>query len=429
MPTSQFQRIPVFEHQSLKVGDTYDKIIFTAKHHEALEKFHGKGVPYFNLIHKGVKFNEFVGVLQVGNLIIEVLPKADRYRKKDQWRKILIGMLKAVGAFDIKAPTSSALSLKSNFILDLYFELFIKEVEYLLHKGLIKKYRKTEGNSTALKGALHFGKHLQKNLVHQERFFVKYTTYDQQHLIHQIIYKTLKLIQQINSNAQLNSKLGALSLNFPEMPDFNVAEATFEKIVFNRKNKGYQNAIEIARLLLLNYHPDVSKGQKDVLSLMFDMNKLWEKFIYVSLRKYGRGHLWVKEQSSKKFWHSESGRNSTMRPDILVSTIKKHPEEKVKHFILDTKWKNLGGSVPSPDHLRQLYVYHQYFNAQKVALVYPGKSTVCSGKYYETSGVNLSDKECSVLSIEPDETMITWQRTIADELILEWMEIKLDQVV
>ena len=181
-------RITVFEHQSLKVDNEYDGVIFTEKHREALERFFGKGVPYFSLIHKGVQFNEHVGVIQVGKLVIEVLPKADKNEDENKWRKLLIGMLKSVGAFDVKAPSQSSLNLKTNFILDLYFELFIKELEYLMHKGFIKKYRKIEGNSTALKGALAFGKHIQKNVVHQERFFVKYNTYDQLHVLHQILW-------------------------------------------------------------------------------------------------------------------------------------------------------------------------------------------------------------------------------------------------
>ncbi|MGB4971763.1 MAG: restriction endonuclease, partial [Cyclobacteriaceae bacterium] len=63
--------LTVFEHQTLKVGQIVNDVVFERKHFEALEKFYGNGVPYFGLIHDGVKFNEFVGALQVGRLTIE----------------------------------------------------------------------------------------------------------------------------------------------------------------------------------------------------------------------------------------------------------------------------------------------------------------------------------------------------------------------
>lgn len=412
------KHITVFEHQKLKIGQQD----FDEKHRQALEVFYGeKGVPYYNLIHKGVQFSEYVGVLQVGELTIEVLPKADKYNETTKWRNILIGMLQAVGLFNIHAPSMSTLSIKTNFILDLYIELFLKEVEYLVRKGLVKKYRKQEKNSFALKGQLKFGKHLQQNLIHKERFYVQQTVYDNQHLIHQILYKTLRLLQHINNSIHLNSRIGSLLLDFPELNDLKVTEATFNTITYNRKTKPYKSALEISKLLLLNYHPDLSKGQNDVLALLFNMNLLWEQFVYVSLRKYLRHNLGqnarIKSQAKKSFWKPEKGRSSTMKPDIVIAA-------NGENIVLDTKWKNIGNDKPKPDDLRQLFVYHEYFKAKKVALIYPGKQSIKNGQYYDYDMNNqgLSDKQCAIIKIETNENIGVWQQKIA-EVILSWIKI------
>ena len=406
------KHITVFEHQTLRVNQIIDGVKFDEHRLKALQTYFGeKGVPYFSLIHNGVRFNEFVGVIQVGDTVIEILPKADKIfndvTEKKQWRDILIDMLFAVGIVDIHTPSSSSLKLKSNSILDLYFQLFLNEVEYLLHSGLVKQYRKKEGNVTALKGNIIFSKNIQQNLIHQERFYVRHTSYDVEHKLHFILYKTLKLLKQINTNVSLQSKIGSVLLHFPEMPDIKVSAATFETIVYSRKNRSYKKAVDIAKLLLLQYHPDVSKGRNNVLALMFDMNKLWEQFVYVSLRKYKLNSTTISPQSAKYFWKPEYGSHSKIRPDIVIN------KDRSDCVVLDTKWKNLNGYNPSPDDLRQMYVYHEYYSAKKVALVYPGQiSSMRSGTYLDSDTGEVIDKECSIISIEVESKIKLWQKNI-----------------
>lgn len=416
--TQNRKYIKVFEYQSVKLDQEIDGITFEKKELEAFETYYGtNGVPYFSLINKGIRFNEYVGVIQIGDTVIEVLPKADNAdTDKNRWHDILIQMLLAVGVFDIHVPSSSSLKLKSNSILDLYFELFIKEIEYLLHNGLVKQYRKREGNVTALKGSLQFGKHIQQNLTHQERFYVRHTTYDVEHKLHFILYKTIRLLKQINTNVGLHSRIGALLLHFPEMPEMKVTESTFEKLVLNRKTQSYKKAIDIAKLLLLQYHPDVSKGRNNVLALMFDMNKLWEQFVYVSLRKHKDAETSITAQTSKFFWRPERGYRSKIRPDIVVNKDKDDG-----CVVLDTKWKNLNGYNPSPDDLRQMFVYHEYYGARRVALVYPGTEfSISRGTYLDPKTSKEIDKECSIISLSVESKIKDWQKNIYSEFE-RWM--------
>jgi 5-methylcytosine-specific restriction enzyme subunit McrC len=414
------RHITVFEHQSIKLNQEIDGVVFDETRLKALQSYYGEiGVPYFSLIHKGVRFKEFVGVIQVGETIIEVLPKADNSLKgsneKNRWRDILIDMLFAIGIFEIHTPSNSSLKLKSNSILDLYFELFIKEIEYLLHRGLTKKYRKTEGNVTSLKGNIQFEKHIQQNIIHKERFYVGYSTFDFEHNLHAILYKTIKLLKQINTNVELHSRIGTLLLHFPEMPDVKVSETIFEKLVFNRKTLQYKKAIDISKLLLLKYHPDLSNGRNNVLALMFDMNKLWEQFVYISIRRHKEKQTTITAQTSKYFWKPQTGYRSKIRPDIVIN------KGKSDCVVLDTKWKNLNGFNPSAEDLRQMYVYHEYYNAKRVALIYPGIITSkSSGIFLDPLTSKEIEKECSVISLSIDPRIGVWQKNIYETLNNWW---------
>jgi 5-methylcytosine-specific restriction enzyme subunit McrC len=401
--------ITVFEHQAVHLNERIGDVVFDGILLQAMQSFYGeKGVPYYSLIHSGVRFCAYVGVIEIGGCIIEVLPKADKNGSKSYWRDTLIGMLHKVGSFHIHAPTSSALKVKPNTILDLYFELLIDEAERILRQGLIKRYRKVDLQSGALNGSILFAQHIQRNLIHKEKFFVRSTVYDTDHLIHQLIYKALLLVQRINSNPGLSSRIGALLLNFPEQKFVAVSEAIFDRLILTRKTEHYRDALAISRLLLLNYHPNISKGRNSVLALMFDMNLLWERFVYVSLYGYfkkQRAHLVVKAYSSRYFWKPEYGRRAFLEPDIVIN------EGKPDCVILDTKWKSLKGYNPSPDDLRQLYAYHRIYGAMKVALVYPGDFGTKRGVYYGDDCV-LSEMECTVIGIKVETNIGLWCKKI-----------------
>ncbi|MDY4184385.1 MAG: hypothetical protein SOX83_00340 [Sodaliphilus sp.] len=60
--------------------------------------------PYYSLINGGVKFKQFVGVLCVGNLQIEVLPKIDKQAGRDVCRNHLLDMLRTVYRLSAHAP-------------------------------------------------------------------------------------------------------------------------------------------------------------------------------------------------------------------------------------------------------------------------------------------------------------------------------------
>tara|TARA_R110002050_G_scaffold293373_3_gene449853 strand:- start:841 stop:1950 length:1110 start_codon:yes stop_codon:yes gene_type:complete len=355
-----------------------------------------------------VQFSEYVGAIQIGNLVISVLPKADNRNlqdesEKERWNQLLIDMLRAVHGFEVKASSESQLSTRKNSILDLYVELLIKDLEYILRAGLVKKYRSKTGNLFALKGNLQLSKQISKNLIHKERFFTRHTVYDTEHLLHIILYQTLKVVKQINSNKDLNVRINNLLLDFPEMPTLSISEATFNKVKFNRKTNHYQRSVTIARLILLQYHPNLVRGKQDVLALMFDMNALWEQFVLVSL-KQNKG-LNVKGQNSKLFWKPTGGSSRSIRPDIVLS-------QGGLNYILDTKWK-LVTRKPSIDDLRQMYAYHQFFKADKVALLYPGQYEYLKGNFTQIDNPKLlSDMECGLLFTEVDHSIKAWQRKI-----------------
>lgn len=383
--------IRVYEHESLKV----DKETFKEEHLRLLSKFLGEKVgddAPFSLIHNGVKFRQFVGVISVGDLQIEVLPKADKNAgdaQKNIWESHLMEMLKVVYKLKVKLPSKADQQVKRSPVLDVFLDRFMDEVEHLMHIGLVKAYRRIEDNRNALKGRLVMSKHIIKNLVHKERFYVEYTTYDRNHIFNRLLYKALRVIPNISTRSYTHSRAKTLMFEFPELNDVVVTDALFSRLSYDRKTEDYREAIELAKLILLNYMPNLTYQRgNNVFALMFDMNRLWEEYVFIILRRQLKDYT-VLAQNSKMFWLSSTyNKNKPIRPDILVM------KEKKCVAVLDTKWKCPDNTKPSDADLKQMYVYHDYWNTDRTALIYPGNSEKVEGHFIKDKE---ETAECSML--------------------------------
>ncbi len=368
MPT-----ISVFEHQSIFVGDTFKDVskqkdvTFDQQHLEALANRLGKKdeevFPFYSLAkvrgRDGIRFKQYVGVIQAKGLTIEILPKTDQGDEK-YWKSILLSMLCQVYDLNIRSIDQTSQRLRNSSILDLFILRFLDETERLVHRGLIKAYRKEDENLLTLKGKLLLSKHFAKNAVHQERFFVRHTVYDRGHIMNRILRQTLTCISEFSANTFLQQR-AANDLNFfPELEPVVVTEGLFSRLVYDRKSQDYREAMTLAQLILFNNLPDLSSGKHETMAMLFDMNRLWEKFVYVTLRKYLHDYT-IKDQVRRDFWESPL---RIIKPDIVI-------RKDDGHYILDTKWKIPHKGSPADADLHQMYVYYKYFDAKGVALVYP----------------------------------------------------------
>ena len=131
----------------------------------------------------------------------------------------------------------------------------------------------------------------------------------------------------------------------------------------------------------------------------------------------------ITAQTNKHFWKPQNGCRSTIKPDIVVNNGKENC------IVLDTKWKNLNLDNPLPNDLRQMYVYHEYFGATKVALVYPGNELKkVRGKYLDPISSKELDKECSIINIPAQKNIKDWQKSIHNEL-KDWMDLPIKDAI
>ena len=316
--------IQVFEFERLTLHPNGRGESLSPTELNKLYEFNDKnGNDFFTGIRDGIRFKHYVGVIQIGSLTIEILPKTDRIpatNKEDYnaWHDVLLDMLRICKHIKTNAVSNANLRQRHFSILEIYFEMFLDEVQQLVRRGLIKQYRQNAGNVLALKGKLDFNKNVQQNLIHQERFYTQHTIYDQDNLHNQILNRAINILNATTNNVLLKDKIANLKLCFADIAYKNIQAHDFLKLKSNRKTVAYDSAIQMAKMIILNYAPDIRSGQENMLTLLFDMNKLWEQYIYQMLLRTKRDDIKISPQNSQKFWQSK-----TIRPDIVIKEAKK----------------------------------------------------------------------------------------------------------
>jgi 5-methylcytosine-specific restriction enzyme subunit McrC len=159
--------------------------------------------------------------------------------------------------------------------------------------------------------------------------------------------------------------------------DRTVRAADVDTVQMNRANDRYAQVLAWCRLFIGGQSPDVTAGSNALLSILFDMNLLFERWLAAELRPIARqAGFSVKEQSPRRYLAYRTDPDRPVfqtRPDIsLIDS-----ESRVV-VIIDAKWKMLDGTDTklgiSQQDLYQLAAYANLYRLSHVALVYPRQS-------------------------------------------------------
>ncbi|MFO0591812.1 MAG: hypothetical protein U0441_29965 [Polyangiaceae bacterium] len=369
--------VELFEHETVRVGDALRVRRGGPRHltdadHGLLARFNdAHGGHFFRLGHRSITTTQYVGYLEVGDLTIEILPKADRAPVHADsafvWRRGLLEMLNVATDLRLESPGPASQLAGRATLLELFVRRFVDEVERLVHEGLAKGYRDEEANGPTYRGKLLFSQQLRENLVRADRFYVRYSTFDRDIVVNRILREALDALLGLALSSGLAARAAACAATFPEVRGIRVTSEMLDRVVLGRSTARYRDALLLARMILEQRAPELRAGQVPVFAILFDMNLLWERYVASLFRRAAGSRFDVSTQESRSLWREPGKASRSVRPDLVV---RPHGEKTVL-LVADTKWKVAPDGTPSDDDLKQMFVYNELFGSPRAILLYP----------------------------------------------------------
>lgn len=332
---------------------------------------------YKNGLGEILQAQNYVGVIQTKDgTTIEILPKIKKLDNEES-KNILIKMLKTLKKSPFKHFNTANLKATKMPLIEMFISMFIEELAKLIQKGIKSDYVQKEENLKFLKGKLKISEQIKQNSVHKERFFVEYQEFSSNRVENRLIKTTLQYLykkSKLNKNQQ---RIREFLFVFDEVEISHNIKTDFEKVKINRQMKDYEQVLLWCKTFLFENSFSPYKGNDIAFALLFDMNLLFESYVYDFLKKSEKFEN-IKNQHKEHHlaYENEKGKFA-LKPDIVIDDGK---------IILDTKWKILSvdksNNGISQADMYQLYAYGKKYKSEKLYLVFPKDEVVKENLYH-----------------------------------------------
>ena len=320
-----------------------------------------------------IKFINYVGIIKINNLIIEILPKISLSNDMIKDREILVFMLSKCNKLSVDINELLNSNILNNSLLDILAKVFSKKLLNELQKGLYREYVSKEEALSTIKGKILISKSIKENTINKNKMNCKYDEFTEDNLFNAILKRAISVILFSIKNDDVKKELNIINNVLNDISDIYIPNNIILNYKLNRMNNRFLECFTLAKLILLNSSMDKSLGKENGFSILFEMNYLYEEYIAVLLKEIcSDTNINVNDQEKSKYllWNTLKERNEiALKPDIVI-----YKDNKPK-IIIDTKWKSAtidGKEVYTQGDIYQMYAYiTTYEECQQCILLYP----------------------------------------------------------
>lgn len=331
-----------------------------------------------------LKVRNFVGVIETPcGTEIEILPKHnDALGDEAQSRKILIKMLSHVLNLPQKDSGVASIEKFEVPITEWFYLQFLQALQKLYQIGIRFDYQKTDEETLFLRGQLDIVRQIKKPITKQNEFSIRHDIFTTNRAENRLIRSCIDYICKRTQNSDIWSKAHKYHLLFSEVSLAQDTRQDFKHWKNHRLMSHYNEIKYWCEIILGQQIPFAVKGNKRGKSILFPMEKLFEKYVEICLlNQLEKGAILESQKSSHYLAKYEIGQTTkkifNLKPDLMIEYLCQQ-ESRKKYLILDTKWKLINTLVDENFGLKQSDLYqmfaynHMYQGHQSdIVLIYP----------------------------------------------------------
>lgn len=306
---------------------------------------------YFSFDFEGLKARQYCGIINYQGEDFYILPKIAKQDETKTNLNIFTYMLLYANNIDVKnEDLSTSLNHQSNNILEVFIQMFAKNLLKELQLGIYKEYITQQDNLRVLRGKYLINENLKYNFI-KDKIYCEFDEFSMDNELNAFFLYAIKTLMGFAKDKKL-LKMCELALDEVSFEQFDIDNLD---IYFNRLSSRFKDSFEFALLLLQKSIPMFDDGKKS-FAFLFDMDILFEQFI---------GKLIQSIEPTTKIEIKKFFGDLLLNPDIVIPN----------KVIIDMKYKipNSIKDIKAEDR-HQMYVYGNNFNIKNVVLLYPKKS-------------------------------------------------------
>jgi 5-methylcytosine-specific restriction enzyme subunit McrC len=284
---------------------------------------------------RSLKLDNYVGIIETPcGTILEILPKVTGHDDLESSRNLLKKMLRVALEIPPRQGDKTNTETFKHPLMEWVMAEFTLSLSHLLKRGIRFDYQRIEEEQCFLSGQLDMVKRMRQPPGMEHIFPIRHDVFMSDRPENRLLVKALKrvcLTTKEPGTWRLSHELAGMLYEIPESQDI---KGDFRQWQGDRLMAHYQLIRPWCELVLGNDMPLAFRGKTHGISLLFPMEKLFEKYVeyYLSQEVKLPNKLYLQEGKESLCFHNGK-KMFQLRPDFMI----RKNDQTI--YVLDAKWK------------------------------------------------------------------------------------------